>query len=67
MFYGGSIVACPCALALTAPFTMGNVLQILETKFFTQKCFGHRTISKSRYHCFDKTGTITTNKNQNFL
>jgi Cu+-exporting ATPase len=28
VFYSGSNVACPCALALTAPFTMGNVLRI---------------------------------------
>jgi Cu+-exporting ATPase len=29
------IVACPCALALTAPFTFGNVLRILgKQKFY---------------------------------
>jgi Cu+-exporting ATPase len=31
------IVACPCALALTAPFTMGNVLRILANSNFILK------------------------------
>lgn len=31
------IVACPCALALTAPFTTGNVLRILERRNSTLK------------------------------
>jgi Cu+-exporting ATPase len=36
------IVACPCALALTAPFTFGNVLRILgKQKVLSQKCFGY--------------------------
>ena len=36
------IVACPCALALTAPFTLGNVLRIMgKQKMYLKKCYGY--------------------------
>ena len=36
------IVACPCALALTAPFTLGNVLRILgKRKFYLKNAIGY--------------------------
>lgn len=57
------IVACPCALALTAPFTLGNVLRILgNRKFYLKNALVIEQIAKVDTIVFDKTGTITTNK-----
>ena len=57
------IVACPCALALTAPFTMGNVLRILgNRKFYLKNALVVEQLAKVDSIVFDKTGTITTNK-----
>lgn len=57
------IVACPCALALTAPFTMGNVLRILgKKKFYLKNALVIEQLAKVDTIVFDKTGTITTNK-----
>ena len=60
------IVACPCALALTAPFTMGNVLRILgNKKFYLKNALVIEQLAKVDTIVFDKTGTITTNKKSN--
>ena len=57
------IVACPCALALTAPFTMGNVLRILgKQKFYLKNALVIEQLAKVDTIVFDKTGTITTTK-----
>ena len=57
------IVACPCALALTAPFTLGNVLRILgNRKFYLKNGLVVEQLAKVDTIVFDKTGTITTNK-----
>ncbi|SEA44723.1 Cu+-exporting ATPase [Flavobacterium gillisiae] len=57
------IVACPCALALTAPFTMGNVLRIVgKQKFYLKNALVIEQLAKVDTIVFDKTGTITTNK-----
>jgi Cu+-exporting ATPase len=57
------IVACPCALALTAPFTLGNVLRILgNRKFYLKNALVVEQLAKVDSIVFDKTGTITTNK-----
>jgi len=60
------IVACPCALALTAPFTTGNVLRILgKKKFYLKNALVIEQLAKVDTIVFDKTGTITTNKKSN--
>ena len=60
------IVACPCALALTAPFTFGNVLRILgKNKFYLKNALVIEQLAKVDTLVFDKTGTITTNKKSN--
>lgn len=60
------IVACPCALALTAPFTMGNVLRIFgRAKFYLKNALVIEQLSKVDTIVFDKTGTITTGKKSN--
>ena len=57
------IVACPCALALTAPFTLGNVLRIMgKRKLYLKNAQVIEQMAKVDTIVFDKTGTITTNK-----
>ncbi|NQX82529.1 MAG: heavy metal translocating P-type ATPase metal-binding domain-containing protein [Flavobacteriaceae bacterium] len=55
------IVACPCALALAAPFSFGNMIRIFGYHDFYLK--NTQTIEKLatiNHIVFDKTGTITT-------
>ena len=60
------IVACPCALALTAPFTFGNILRILgKQKFYLKNALVIEQLAKVDTLVFDKTGTITTNNKSN--
>ncbi len=57
------IVACPCALALSAPFALGNMLRILgRHKIYLKNTATLENLSKIDTVIFDKTGTITTNK-----
>lgn len=57
------IVACPCALALTAPFTLGNVLRIMgKRKLYLKNAPVIEALAKIDTIVFDKTGTITSNK-----
>lgn len=54
------IIACPCALALSAPFTFGNVLRILgRNKFYLKNASVIELLAKINHVIFDKTGTIT--------
>jgi Cu+-exporting ATPase len=60
------IIACPCALALSAPFTFGHVMRILgRNKFYVKDTLTIEKISKIEILVFDKTGTITHNKKSN--
>lgn len=62
------IVACPCALALTAPFTLGNVLRIMGyKKFYLKNATVIEQLAKVDTLVFDKTGTITTNKKTSII
>ncbi len=62
------IVACPCALALTAPFTLGNILRITgKQQFFLKNALVIEQLAQVDTIVFDKTGTITTNKKSNIL
>ncbi len=54
------IVACPCALALSAPFTLGNTLRIFSrNRFYVKNTSVIEAISKTDIIVFDKTGTLT--------
>ncbi len=54
------IVACPCALLLSATFTGGNMLRILSKhKFFVKNANVIEKIAETDTIVFDKTGTIT--------
>ena len=57
------IIACPCAIALAAPFTLGNMLRIFgKHKFYLKNTNVIELLSKIDTAIFDKTGTLTTNQ-----
>ncbi len=57
------IIACPCALALSAPFALGNMIRIFgKHKFYLKNTYVIESMSKIDSLVFDKTGTITSNK-----
>lgn len=57
------IIACPCALALSAPFAIGNMLRIFGyKKFYLKNADTLEKITKITTIIFDKTGTITTSQ-----
>lgn len=60
------IIACPCAIALAAPFTLGNMLRIFgKLKFYVKNASVLEQLAKINTIVFDKTGTITSEqKNQ---
>lgn len=54
------IVACPCALALSAPFAFGTALRIFRPfGFYLKNGFVVEGIARVRHLAFDKTGTLT--------
>ncbi len=57
------IVACPCALALSAPFTFGHIMRILgRNKFYVKDAYTIEKLAKTDTLVFDKTGTLTKSK-----
>jgi Cu+-exporting ATPase len=55
------IVACPCALALSTPFTMSAALSIFDRNFFYLKNTSVvEQLARINTIVLDKTGTITT-------
>ncbi len=54
------IVACPCALALSTPFTLGNTMRIFgRNKLYLKNAAVVEVMAKINSIVFDKTGTIT--------
>ncbi|MDI9339360.1 MAG: heavy metal translocating P-type ATPase metal-binding domain-containing protein [Sediminibacterium sp.] len=54
------IVACPCALLLSATFTNGNMLRVLQNfGFFARNALVIEHLAKADTIVFDKTGTLT--------
>ncbi len=54
------IVACPCALALAAPFTLGTALRLLGRRnIFVKSSQVVEQLAKVDSVVFDKTGTLT--------
>ena len=54
------IVACPCALALSAPFTLGNTLRIFgRNKLYIKNADAVENMATIQEIVWDKTGTIT--------
>ncbi len=57
------IIACPCAIALASPFTLGNMLRIFgQRKFYLRDTNTIEQLAQIDTAIFDKTGTITTAK-----
>ncbi len=57
---GVLIVACPCALAISIPFTLGTAMRILgRNNFYLKNTAVIESLSKIDTIIFDKTGTIT--------
>lgn len=55
------IVACPCALALAAPFALGTAQRILTRRgVFLKNAQVVETLAQVKTVVFDKTGTLTT-------
>ena len=60
------IVACPCALALSTPFTLGNTQRIFgKNKFYLKNVSIIEALAKIHTVIFDKTGTLTYTKGSN--
>lgn len=57
------IVACPCGIALAAPFTLGNLLRIFgRHKLYIKDSSVIEQMAHIDTVVFDKTGTLTTNE-----
>ena len=62
------IVACPCALALSTPFTLGNTMRIFgRNKFYLKNSNVVEMMAKINSIVFDKTGTITESGKSDIL
>jgi len=54
------IVACPCALALSTPFTLGNTLRIFgKNDFYVKNIRALENLGSIDTIVWDKTGTLT--------
>ncbi len=55
------IVACPCALALSTPFTLGHVLRVFGRRgFYLKGPAVVESLAETQAMIFDKTGTLTS-------
>ncbi|NOZ08646.1 MAG: HAD-IC family P-type ATPase [FCB group bacterium] len=54
------IVACPCALALSAPFTLGTAMRVMgKNQFYLKNVNVIEALERIDTIIFDKTGTLT--------
>jgi Cu+-exporting ATPase len=54
------VIACPCALSLATPFTLGATLRIFgKHKFYLKNSAVVEALAKADTIVFDKTGTLT--------
>ncbi|REJ81767.1 MAG: HAD family hydrolase, partial [Bacteroidetes bacterium] len=59
------IIACPCALAISSPFTLGSILRIFgNQKLYLRNAKVIEKLAQIDTVIFDKTGTLTV-RNQN--
>ena len=60
------IIACPCALGLSSPFILGNIMRIFgNKKFYIKNTATIENFAKVTDIVFDKTGTITESDDAN--
>lgn len=58
------IITCPCALALSSPFTLGNALRLLSKNgIHLKNALTIEKLARVKSIVFDKTGTLTNTKN----
>jgi Cu+-exporting ATPase len=56
------VIACPCALALSAPFTYGNIIRLLgRNNIYLRNYRVLQNLADTKVAVFDKTGTLTEN------
>lgn len=54
------IIACPCALALSTPFTLGSIMRVFgRNNFYLKNAEVIEQLNTTNAIVFDKTGTIT--------
>ncbi|MGY6521003.1 MAG: heavy metal translocating P-type ATPase [Mongoliitalea sp.] len=54
------IITCPCALAMSTPFTLGNTLRVFgQGKFYLKNAQVIERLARVDTVVFDKTGTLT--------
>lgn len=54
------IITCPCALGLSSPFILGNIMRIFGEKgMYIKSTASIESMAKIDHIVFDKTGTIT--------
>ncbi len=57
------VVACPCALALTVPFTLGSMMRLFgRNGFYLKNADVLERLASVNMWVFDKTGTLTHGK-----
>ncbi|MDN6309730.1 MAG: heavy metal translocating P-type ATPase [Flavobacteriaceae bacterium] len=57
------IIACPCAIALATPFTLGNLLRIFgQHGFYMKNIISLEQLASIDIFVFDKTGTISSSQ-----
>ncbi len=62
------IIACPCALGLSSPFTLGNIMRIFGNKdFYIKNTSTIERMAEVTDVVFDKTGTITESESDQIL
>ena len=60
------IIACPCAISLSIPFTLGNAIRLLgKNDVYIKNTGVLEAIHEIDTIVFDKTGTLTTTKEEN--
>ena len=58
------IIACPCAVALSIPFTFGNVIRLFAKRnIYFKNIHVIESLAKIKKVVFDKTGTLTRVEN----
>ncbi|MBL7825155.1 MAG: heavy metal translocating P-type ATPase metal-binding domain-containing protein [Saprospiraceae bacterium] len=61
------IVACPCTVALSIPFTLGNLMRLMgRRRFYLKNMKVVEAFANINTVVFDKTGTITNVAEQQF-
>lgn len=62
------IIACPCAIALATPFTLGNLLRIFGKRgFYLKNTETLEQLASLDAFVFDKTGTLSSTQGDEIL